>query len=151
MAATFDVKALVVNACKEKFAEIAPAKAIEFANQLKGLAGSAVAAEVKSVGEGDIAVGSPNINGLSAEIGLSFSSNLHRNSLVPAKYTGVDDIVNLFEHGWSARGTVRGVWHGREVWSRRSRPAGSMLKSAVAAFNASAPAGVKATLNGPYG
>lgn len=145
------IKSIVEQACKAKFKELAPKKAIEYANQLRDIAGPLVEAEVKSVGGGDMAIGVPSMTDMNAEIRLSFYSDLHRDSLWSSRYGGVDNIVNLFEHGWNARGRVRGYWRGRGfVWSRRAHPAGNMLGRAVATFNNSAPNGVQATLLGPY-
>ena len=41
-----------------------------------------------------------------------FFENLHRESLVPGRYSGVDNIVALFNNGYVASNYVRGIWKG---------------------------------------
>ena len=63
---------------------------------------------------------------------------LHRDSLVPEVYDGIDDIVKLFTTGYSAHGSVKGAWltHGKEaVWSLRHREPSDFMRAAVSEFN----------------
>lgn len=46
------------------------------------------------------------------EIGIWFSGDLHRDSLAPSRYSGVDNIVALLNNGYQAGHSVYGVWHG---------------------------------------
>lgn len=45
-------------------------------------------------------------------IGISFSGDLHRDSLVPKLYDGVDNIAALLNNGYSAGRRVYGIWKG---------------------------------------
>jgi hypothetical protein len=69
---------------------------------------------------------------------------LRRESLVPNKYDGIDDIIELFVKGYDAHGAVQGNWHGEETWSLRHRPDaddssfyrnGNFMQNAVDEFN----------------
>lgn len=65
------------------------------------------------------------------QIAVWFSNDLHRNSLVPDKYDGVDNIVALFNNGYSAGNTVYGIWHGEKIASLNERVGIHFIDSAV--------------------
>lgn len=65
------------------------------------------------------------------QIDIWFSDNLHRDSLVPSRYKGVDNIVALFNNGYSAGNTVYGIWHGEEIASLKERTGMHFIDSAV--------------------
>ena len=161
---SIDIMTIVRQECKRKFSEIASGQLTAYASQLKGLAGSAVESAVKSVHADAIAIGTPSVSDMSAEVVLSFTADLWRPSLVGGGQVqsrwknwaaqdsgyGVDSIVNLFEHGWNARDSVCGYWHGVFTRSRKTREAGNMLHKAVESFNAQTPDEVHAELLGEY-
>lgn len=65
------------------------------------------------------------------QIDVWFSNNLHRESLAPNKYDGVENIVALFNNGYSAGNTVYGVWHGEQIASLTERTGIHFIESAV--------------------
>lgn len=65
------------------------------------------------------------------QIQVSFTGDLHRDSLVPEKYGGVDNIIALFNNGYSAGNTVYGIWHGEQIASLPTRPGIHFIASAV--------------------
>lgn len=65
------------------------------------------------------------------QIDVWFSNNLHRDSLVPGKYGGVDNIIALFNNGYSAGNTVYGIWHGEQIASLTERTGIHFIESAV--------------------
>lgn len=65
------------------------------------------------------------------QVEIWFSNNLHRDSLLPSKYSGVDNIVALFNNGYSAGNTVYGIWHGKEIASLKERTGIHFIDSAV--------------------
>lgn len=65
------------------------------------------------------------------QIEVWFSNNLHRESLVPDRYGGIDNIVALFNNGYSAGNTVYGIWHGKEIASLTERTGIHFIESAV--------------------
>lgn len=69
-------------------------------------------------------------------IELNFGGNLVRQSLQPSRYSPVNNIIALFNNGYSARKQVWGEWpgHGR-VGSRVSRPGLHFINDAVSSFN----------------
>ena len=60
--------------------------------------------------------------------------NKHRDSLYPAGYSGVDNIVALFNNGYSARNTVYGLWHGSKIKSLQSRDGLRFIQAAKQSF-----------------
>lgn len=56
--------------------------------------------------------GTPYKQGNNYIINISFDGDKHRESLAPAQYDGVDNIVALLNSGYSAGHTVYGVWKG---------------------------------------
>ena len=69
------------------------------------------------------------------QIQVSFTGDLHRDSLVAGKYDGADDgvdnIIALFNNGYSAGNTVYGIWHGEQIASLPTRPGIHFIASAV--------------------
>lgn len=63
---------------------------------------------------------------------------------------GISDIILLFEHGWTATGRVRGVWHGKSCWNRVSAPGRYMLNEAIAFFNRTTPKAISAKVGPAY-
>lgn len=67
-------------------------------------------------------------------IPFNFEGNLHRDSLCPAKYNGVDNIVALLNNGYSAGATVYGSWHGQDIYSLKQRSGTRFIQTAVRQF-----------------
>ena len=75
------------------------------------------------------------INGMSViTIPFNFEGNLHRDSLQPDKYGGIDNIVALLNNGYTAGGTVFGKWHGVDIYSLRQRSGSGFIQNAVRQF-----------------
>lgn len=71
-------------------------------------------------------------------IDISFDADsLRRQSLSPDAYPeGITDIISLFVHGYNAKGSVVGSWHGEDnVWSLRHRDPNDFMSRAVEEFN----------------
>lgn len=68
------------------------------------------------------------------QIEIWFSNDLHRDSLVPDRYEGIDNIVALFNNGYSADGQVYGMWHGKEIASLKERVGENFIDQAVRDF-----------------
>lgn len=102
-------------------------------------------------------------------IDLSFSGNLHRDSLYNEEYDGIDNIVALFNNGYIARDYVYGFWDGHEntggdnvlrtnpgdnftyLRSRIGRPSLNFMQDAVDEFtNNYRDYGVTVELDGIY-
>ena len=74
----------------------------------------------------------------SASIEIKMLDNPHRDSIQPLIYPrGADNIVALFNSGYSADGAVYGPWEsaGLNVWTRKSRRGLYFLQDAISAFN----------------
>lgn len=69
-------------------------------------------------------------------IGVYFNENLSRPSLDEARYGGITDLAELFDHGMTTKSgkPVHGVWHGQEIWSRTVIPGTGFMDAAVADF-----------------
>lgn len=70
-------------------------------------------------------------------IDVFFAGDLHRESLAPDKYDGVDNIAVLLNYGYGARHSVYGVWIGHgspRIQSLQSRCGAYFIESAVANF-----------------
>ena len=79
----------------------------------------------------------PHINADgSASIQIYITDNTHRDSLMPQKYGGVENIVAIFNSGYSADGRVYGVWHGEKIVSLEQRQGSFFMQKAVNAFEA---------------
>lgn len=92
-----------------------------------------------SVRTSDIIVSAPKVQADgSMLVELNFRPEaLERESLDPEKYPeGVDNIIRLFSHGYTAHGDVVGMWHGHEQWNLRHRNADPFMQNAVDEFNA---------------
>lgn len=72
----------------------------------------------------------------SASIQIYMSDNPHRDSLMPQKYGGVENIVAIFNSGYSADGRVYGTWHGKKTASLEQRQGSFFMQKAVNAFEA---------------
>lgn len=72
----------------------------------------------------------------SASIQIYMSDNPHRDSLMPQKYGGVENIVAIFNSGYSADGRVYGTWHGKKIASLEQRQGSFFMQKAVNAFEA---------------
>lgn len=81
----------------------------------------------------------------SGYITISLGGDLSRQSLDPGSYYGIDNIVALFNNGYSARDYVFGEWHGRETASMIQRPGLHFLETAVDDFNSSYGTKINAT------
>lgn len=71
------------------------------------------------------------------QIPIWFSGDLHRDSLVPKKYTGIDNIVALLNNGYKADGTVYGIWQGHSafpIYSLPMRDGTHFIDSAVRSY-----------------
>lgn len=90
--------------------------------------------------KGAIIIGKPVAIGNTGDyrIDISFDANsLRRQSLSPDAYPeGITDIISLFVHGYNAKGSVIGSWHGEDnVWSLRHRDPNDFMSRAVEEFN----------------
>lgn len=65
------------------------------------------------------------------QIGVWFAGDLHRDSLAPDEYSGIDNIAALLNNGYSAGHTVYGVWHGDNIASLTQRDGAHFIDSAV--------------------
>lgn len=65
------------------------------------------------------------------QIEVSFSGDLHRDSLAPDIYGGIDNIVALFNNGYAAGNRVYGIWHGEQIASLPNRTGIHFIESAV--------------------
>lgn len=71
------------------------------------------------------------------QIDVWFSGDLHRDSLAPDKYDGVDNIVALLNNGRKRTdGSAYGLWHGHEIVGLRYRSGANFISSAVHNFMA---------------
>lgn len=71
------------------------------------------------------------------KITVSFSGDLHRDSLAPAKYSGVDNIAALLNNGYKAGNAVYGIWEGhtdQPIASLTMRDGAHFVSSAVNKF-----------------
>lgn len=60
-----------------------------------------------------------------------FADDLHRDSLAPNEYDGVENIAALLNNGYSAGNTVYGIWHGNQTASLTQRDGAHFIESAV--------------------
>jgi len=115
---------------------------------------------IKSITLDDIIVGEPTKDKNGYIISISFkASALHRDSLYEDGYPeGLDNIVLLFAHGFTARDYAYGLWlrpswdGGRYVSARsvKSRAPDNFLNDAVEEFNKTAVGFAVARLEGEY-
>lgn len=82
------------------------------------------------------------LDGDTFEVKISFRPDaVHRDSLAPDRWEdGIENIAVHLSNGWSARGAVRGEWHGSETWSRAKFSGDSFMREAVEDFNQQHPA-----------
>lgn len=81
-----------------------------------------------------ISAGGAASSGTTYTIGVSWTGDRTRPSLVPERYGGVYDLVGLLDKGWNASGSVYGMWHGHETFNRMSQAAGDFVDSAIGTF-----------------
>lgn len=70
-------------------------------------------------------------------IPVNFAGDLHRDSLDPVMYEGVDNIAALLEKGYEAAYPVSGVWEGHYEWnieSLQKREGAKFIEKAVENF-----------------
>lgn len=91
------------------------------------------AAAISSISAGG-AAGGVTSNGVTYTIGISWTGDRTRPSLVPERYGGVYDLVGLLDKGWNASGSVYGTWHGHLTFNRMSQAAGNFVDSAIGTF-----------------
>lgn len=70
----------------------------------------------------------------SASIEIYMSDAPGRASLYPKKYDGVDNIVAIFNNGYTAKDRVYGKWHDKYVSSLDKRQGSFFMQKAVDAF-----------------
>lgn len=74
-------------------------------------------------------------NGMSViQIPFTFNGNLHRESLYPKGYSGIDNIVALLNNGYAAKDTVYGQWKGNSIVSLQQRSGSGFIQNAVRQF-----------------
>lgn len=106
-----------------------------------------------SIRTSDIIVSAPKVQADgSILVELNFRPEaLERESLDPEKYPkGVDNIIRLISHGYTAHGDVVGMWHEHEQWNLRHRNADPFMQNAVDEFNALHGGSGVAELRGDY-
>lgn len=73
----------------------------------------------------------------SYQISISFSDNLHRDSLYSSGYPdGVENIAALLNTGYTADKRVYGTWHGKKIGSLQDRSGARFIESAIRTFMA---------------
>lgn len=83
----------------------------------------------------DISCGSPICKGSKCTIRVFFSGNMHRDSLCPAKYGGIDRLDELLDQGVGhTMRVVRGEWNGEMIWSRTTIPGAHFIGAAIHDF-----------------
>ena len=65
---------------------------------------------------------------------LLFERGLHRDSLMPTVYDGVDNIVKLLNDGYVAKKSVYGYWHGTPIWSKSIRDGAHFIEDSKSKF-----------------
>lgn len=108
-----------------------------------GLTGGAIAA-IGDASVDSISESARFADSIKFKVGVSIGQQ-SRPSLDPGKYGSVNDMAALFNNGYSAGGTVRGVWHGMVITSLPFRPPTYFAQHAVDAFNSQYGAAYNAT------
>lgn len=70
-------------------------------------------------------------------IPIWFDGDLHRDSLDPYYYNGVDNIVALLNNGYKAGNAIYGIWSGHgddNIWSLQQRAGAGFIQNAVRSF-----------------
>lgn len=67
-------------------------------------------------------------------IQIYISDNPKRESLYPQKYAGVDNIVAIFNNGYTAGNFVYGKWHGNNIRSLDKRQGSFFMQKAIDQF-----------------
>ena len=65
------------------------------------------------------------------QIEVWFAGDLHRDSLAPDKYDGVENIAALLNNGYSTGNAVYGTWHGDKIASLTQRDGAHFIDSAI--------------------
>jgi hypothetical protein len=137
----------------KKDKSISQTNMLSFAEKMRTILWRHINREIKSVSIDDIII-EPSSTNEKGEVTISLSfrpGSLFRPSLQPGKYPeGVQNILLHFTHGWSAKKSIRGEWHGDEVWSRKLRTGSSFMQEAVEEFNSQAKGMTIAELSGEY-
>jgi hypothetical protein len=82
----------------------------------------------------DVTSGS-KIGKLTYQVGVYFNSNLHRDSLVPEFFDGIDNIAALLNNGYrQTKSSVYGLWHGKHIEGLRSREGAHFMQDAKLEF-----------------
>lgn len=69
------------------------------------------------------------------EIRIGFVGDLHRPSMLPSVYDGIDDIVLLLDRGYTATEQVYGKWHSDEIRpSLQQRQGAGFIDTAIRRF-----------------
>lgn len=123
-----------LNEAGEKFIEILKNKITQHAgsNYASGELGETAIAAAR-----DVSISGKRTNGSFSYIDITFNGNLHRESLAPGKYRGIDNIVALLNTGYHAGHTVAGVWkgHGEDiVFSLKDRAGAHFIQEAKEEF-----------------
>ncbi len=74
------------------------------------------------------------INNNRYEVPIYIESN-SRPSLMPERYSGIEDMAALYNNGYLAAGSVWGVWHGNYIRSLEYRPATNFVQDGISIFN----------------
>lgn len=131
-------KAAIKETYGVEYSETLPRMKIKASSlEMKRILYSYIKAVIRSVSEDDIIIGEPFVNEVGrvcVKVSLR-EERMRRASLYDDKYDGIDNIILLFSHGYSARDHVYGWWGGNYVRSRRTREPNSFLDDAVSEFN----------------
>ncbi len=114
----------------DKFVEI-------MESTVKGMEGSTLGSTAVSAASNFIS-GTPFVSTSSGAVAVTipftFQGDLHRYSLRPDIYGGIDNIIALLNNGYSASHTVFGNWHGKDTASLKDRDGAGFIQSAVGEF-----------------
>lgn len=101
----------------------------------EGLLGEAAVDTLKSISAGD----TQRVGREYYVHAYLFTGGLHRDSLMPERYDGVDNIVKLLNNGYMARRSVFGMWHGEPIWSKQVRTGAHFIERAESKFRSKYP------------
>lgn len=135
-------KAAIKKATGLEYSEKEPSKTKlkAYGEKMKNILYKYVNPLIKSISLNDIVVGTPYKDSSGRwRLEISFrEGSLHRESLYPDGYPdGLDNIILLFEGGYSVDNYVYGVWNvvGERVRSRKERDGNDFLVQAINEFN----------------
>ena len=81
----------------------------------------------------------PEVIDRKAVVDIYFGGDTHRDSLMPERYGGVDNIIALINNGYSENeniGKVSGTWHSIRIHGLTERTGLHFMQEAVDTFNA---------------